>query len=223
MSETEYSIMVALSVSSTQVEKEISAAFTDFSVFPAFSAGLVSLTGSGVVLLTFTVSSVVSPISIADLAAALLSLPLSLLEPATPPGTLVAPANCFRGAVLIYCGGVTSIVLKCFHHLSQSQQLLPQFVSILFSYSLSSIPSGPQTKWRSPPPSRRQECIGVGPFSESLRKQRCLPPGLSCESEQAGLLHKPGWNCETWAGGLFIVWSIPRNFASNFHSVPFSS
>ena len=148
------------------------------------------MTGSGVVLLTFTVYSVVSPISIVALAAALLSLPL--LGPAPPPGALVAPANCFRVAVLRYCGGLTSIVLKCFHHLSQSQQLLPQFVSILFSYSLSSIPSGPQTKCWSPPPSCRQEGMGVGPSSKSLQKQRCLPPGPSCESEKACLPHKPG-------------------------------
>ena len=33
----------------------------------------------------------------------------------------------------------------------------------------------------------------------------------------------PGWHCETWARGLFIVWSSPTNFASHFHSVPFSS
>ena len=39
----------------------------------------------------------------------------------------------------------------------------------------------------------------------------------------ACLLYKPGWHYETWAGELFIVWSIPRNFASHFHSVPFSS
>ena len=37
----------------------------------------------------------------------------------------------------------------------------------------------------------------------------------------ASLLYKPGWHYETWAGELFIVWNLPRNFAS--HSVPFSS
>ena len=65
------------------------------------------------------------------------SCPLPPPQPAgagPPPGALVAPANCFRGAVLRYCGGVTSIVLKCFPQLSQSQWLLPHFGSMLFSY-----------------------------------------------------------------------------------------
>ena len=88
MSETESSRLVASSVSSSHLEKEISAAFTDFSVFSAFSAGSVSSSGSGVVSLTHTVSSVVSPISIGTLAAALLSLPLSLLGPTPPLGPL---------------------------------------------------------------------------------------------------------------------------------------
>ena len=42
----------------------------------------------------------------------------SSLPPHQPPGALVAPANYFRGDVLRYWGGVTSIVLKCFPHLS---------------------------------------------------------------------------------------------------------
>jgi hypothetical protein len=64
------------------VKREISAVFTDFSVFSAFLTGSLSLTGSGLVSLIFTVSSVVSPISIPALAADLLSLPLRLLGPA---------------------------------------------------------------------------------------------------------------------------------------------
>ena len=39
----------------------------------------------------------------------------------------------------------------------------------------------------------------------------------------ACLLYKPGWHYETLAGELFIVWSIPKNFAFHFHSFPFSS
>ena len=107
---------------------------------------------------------------------------------------------------------------------SQSQWILPHVVSVLFSFSISSIPSGPQTKCWSPlPPSHRQDGMGVDPSFNFLQKQHCLPSRSTCKSEKACLLHKPGWHCWTWAGGLFIVWSIPRNFASHFHSVPFSS
>ena len=49
MSETEFSRLVASSVSSVQMKKEISATSTEFSVISAFSSGSVSSTGSGVV------------------------------------------------------------------------------------------------------------------------------------------------------------------------------
>ena len=58
---------------------EISAALIEFTVFSVFLAGSVSSTGTGLVSLTFNVSSVVSPISIAALAVMFFSLLLSLL------------------------------------------------------------------------------------------------------------------------------------------------
>ena len=82
LSETESSRLVASSASYAKVYIEISAAlhaFNDFSLSSVFSAGSVSPTGSGKVLLTFTASALVSPMSIASLTAALLSLLLSLM------------------------------------------------------------------------------------------------------------------------------------------------
>ena len=79
MSEAKYSSLVTSSASSDQVVIEISThliAFTYFSVFPA---GSVSSIGTGIVSLTFTVSSVVLPIAIAALAVTFLCLLLSLL------------------------------------------------------------------------------------------------------------------------------------------------
>ena len=79
MSEAEYSSLVASSASSAQVLIEISAALIEFTSFSVFSACSVSSTGTGLVSLTFTVSSVALPISIAALAVTFLSLLFSLL------------------------------------------------------------------------------------------------------------------------------------------------
>ena len=68
MSESEYFSLVASSASSTQVVIEISTDPIVFTYFSVFSAGSVSSTGTGLVSLTFTVPSVVLPISIAALA-----------------------------------------------------------------------------------------------------------------------------------------------------------
>ena len=70
------------SVSTDKVEIEISKtmiAFPDFSLFLAFSSASVSSTDQRVVSLIFTVSLVVISISIAAMAAAHISLLLSLL------------------------------------------------------------------------------------------------------------------------------------------------
>ena len=159
MSKTESSRLVASSVSLAQVKKEISAAFTDFSVFSASSAGSVSLTGSGVSFIDIHCffRSVTNLNSCSGFRSPL--PPLSLLGPAP----LLGP-----------------------------WWPLPTASGVLFLDILSSIPSGPETKCWSPPPSLRQEGMGVCPSSKSLRKHRCLPPGSSCESENACLLHKPG-------------------------------
>ena len=58
---------------------EISAALIEFTYFSVFLACSVSSNGTGLVSLTFNVSSVVSPISIAALAVTFFSLLLSLL------------------------------------------------------------------------------------------------------------------------------------------------
>ena len=79
ISESEYYILVASSASSTQVVIKISTDFIKFIYFSVFSAGSVSSTGTGLVSLTFTISSVVLPISIAALAVTFLFLLLSLL------------------------------------------------------------------------------------------------------------------------------------------------
>ena len=78
MSEALYSSLVASSASSAQVVIEISIDPIEFNYF-FFPAGSVSSTGTVLVSLTFTVSSVVLPTSIAALAVTLLSLLLSLL------------------------------------------------------------------------------------------------------------------------------------------------
>ena len=79
MLEAEYSSLIASSASSAQVIIEILTNLIEFTYFSVFSAGSVSSTGTGLVSLTFIVSSVVLPISIAALAVIFLSLPLSLL------------------------------------------------------------------------------------------------------------------------------------------------
>ena len=79
MSEAEYSSLVASSASSAQVVLEISTDLIEFTYFSVFSAVSVSFTGTGLVSLTFMVSSVVLLISIAALAVTFLSLLLSLL------------------------------------------------------------------------------------------------------------------------------------------------
>ena len=79
MLEAEYTSLVASSPSSPQVIIEISTDPIEFTYSSVFSAGSVSSTGTGLVSLTFTVSSVVLPISIAALAVIFLSLLLSLL------------------------------------------------------------------------------------------------------------------------------------------------
>ena len=79
ISEAEYSSLVALSASSAKVLIEISTDLVELTYFSVFSAGSVSSTGRVLVLLTFTVSSVVLPISIAALAVTFLSLHLSPL------------------------------------------------------------------------------------------------------------------------------------------------
>ena len=79
MSEAEYSSLVASSASPAQVVLEISTDSIDFTYFSVFSAGSVSSTGTGLVSLTFTVSSVLLPISIAALVVTFFSLLLSLL------------------------------------------------------------------------------------------------------------------------------------------------
>ena len=57
MSEEEYSSLVASSASSTSVVIEISTDVIKFTYFSVFSAGSVSSNGTGLVSLTFTVSS----------------------------------------------------------------------------------------------------------------------------------------------------------------------
>ena len=79
MSEAEYSSLVASSASPAQVVIEISTDPIDFTYFSVFSADSVSSTVTRLVSLTFTVSSVVLPTSIAALAVTFLFLLLSLL------------------------------------------------------------------------------------------------------------------------------------------------
>ena len=79
MSEAESFRLVASSTSKAQVVVEISAAMIEFTYFSVYLAGSVSSTGTGLISLTFNVSSVVSTISIAALAVTFFSLLLSLL------------------------------------------------------------------------------------------------------------------------------------------------
>ena len=79
MSESEYPSLVASSAASAEVVIEISTDLIEFTYFSVFSAESVSSTGTGLVSLTFIVSSGVLPISIASLAVTFLSLLLRLL------------------------------------------------------------------------------------------------------------------------------------------------
>ena len=99
MSKTESSRLVASSVSLAQVKKEISAAFTDFSVFSASSAGSVSLTGSGVSFIDIH-CFFRSVTNLNNCSGFRTPLP-QLAGAGSPPGALVAPANLFRCAVSI--------------------------------------------------------------------------------------------------------------------------
>ena len=93
--------------------------FPDFSVFSAYSAGSISSTDSGrssFIDIHCFFRSVTNLNSCSGCSSPL--PPPQSFGAGPPPGALVAPANYFRGDVLRYWGGVTSIVLKCFPHLS---------------------------------------------------------------------------------------------------------
>ena len=93
--------------------------FDDFSVFSAYSTSSISSTDldwSSFIDIHCFFRSVTNLNSCSGCSSILPPIQASGTGP--PPGALQAPANCFRGAFLRYWGGVTSIVLKCFPHLS---------------------------------------------------------------------------------------------------------
>ena len=102
--------------------------FPDFSVFSAYSAGSISFTDSGrsrFIDIHCFFRSITNLNSCSGCSSPLPPPQSSGAVP--PPGALVAPANCFRGAVLRYWGGVTSIVLNVFHtcHISSRLRSMP--------------------------------------------------------------------------------------------------
>ena len=123
-----------------------------------------------------------------------------------------------------------SLCIKCYPHLSQFPNILPvcvHFIINIFSYSQSSILSGPPTRCWSPHLLTETEGMGLGVSLEAL--WTCWH---SAHSHQDHLVSENSQVFITYQGDIvelelkgchYLEHAVLKNVSSHFQSVPFSS